>query len=130
MVVAAVAAAETIDLGEIRTANVTKTTTITNPVGAIKARTTTINRLPHKASNHRAKLMPRTSGTTLASMRCSKMSRIDKVDNSLVDSNRLQRVASRAAKEAEVKVDTAMTEEKAKNEVATVGLRLDHQLHP
>ena len=63
-------------------------------------------------------------------MTCPKTSRIDRVDNNLVDSNRLQRVASRAAKEAEVKVDTAMTEEKAKNEVATVGLRLAHQLHP
>ena len=58
------------------------------------------------------------------------MTRIDKVDNNLVDSNRLQRVASRVAKEAEVKVDTAMTEEKAKNAVATVGLQLAHQLHP
>jgi len=133
---AAVAAAETIAQGEIRTANVIIKTTTTNQAAAtIKATTTATSNnsrlAPRVASSRRAKLMPRTSGTTLASMRCSKMNKIDRVDNNLVVSSKLRlRVASRGAKEAGAKVDTAMTEERAKNEVAMVGLLLAHQLRP
>ena len=131
---AAVAAVETIAQGEIRTANaIIKTTTTNQAAATIKATTTATSNsrlVPRAASSHRAKPMPRTSGTTLASMRCSKTNKIDRVDNNLVVSSKLRlRVASRA-KEAGAKVDTAMTEERAKNEVAMVGLLLAHQLRP
>jgi len=121
--------AETIAQAEIRTANVIIKTTITNPAGATIKETTILrtNKPAPRANNPRAKPMPRTNGTTLASMRC-KTNRIDRVDNLAVDSSRHLRVANRA-KEAEAREDTAMTEEMAKNEVATVGLLLAHRPH-